>query len=206
MIYKTLENYHVLYGLSQLLHPKSYMEIGVREGASLYCVLVEEKEIVDFVMNCLRDDRTVITDEIIERLYDSFTINKDVELFLFDDWSHEMGKGGEARLKILLNTTRPTGKNNIISGDSKETIPTFLANYKQKIDLVFVDGDHSREGAWLDLMNVKDSFKVLVFHDLYHPQHRYLEDLFLKYVRFLGYPYFIVGRKSFGVGVVFNLW
>ncbi|GAG56578.1 unnamed protein product, partial [marine sediment metagenome] len=40
------------------MKPKSYLEVGVREGASLCCVLAEEPEVIDFVMKCLVDGRT----------------------------------------------------------------------------------------------------------------------------------------------------
>ncbi len=70
---------------------------------------------------------------------------------------------------------------------------------------MFIDGDHSLEGAWSDLNNVAGKFRALVFHDLHHPEHSYLDEVFKTYVGAHGYPSFTVGNRSFGVGVAFDL-
>jgi len=204
-----LECYHVLHWLTALLHPKSYLEIGVREGASLCCVLAEERDIVSFVMKCLMDGRTFITDEIVERIHEGFTSrSQNIDLYLFDNWSYEGGAGGRNRLVKLLEQgfNKKDYCYDIFDGDSKETVPSFFDIVEpDKIDLIFVDGDHSVKGVWSDLNNVTGRFKVLVVHDLYHPQHSYVANIFTQYVRVHGFPHFIVGRRRFGVGVVFDI-
>jgi len=211
-----VECYHVLYWLAGLMRPRTYLEVGVREGASLCCVLAEEPVIVDFAVACLMDGRTTLTPDIVTRIRDLFT-NRDheMQLYLFDNWSYEGGKGGHERLNKLLTEgfSHSCYCYDLFDGDSKETLPLFFnADSSEKstshpsiIDLVFVDGDHTREGAEADLENLSGRFRVLVMHDLFHPQHDYLEDVFKRYVRDHGYPHFIVGRHTMGTGVAFNL-
>jgi hypothetical protein len=200
-----LECYHILYKLSNLFNPTTYLEIGVREGASLLSVLVKEESIVKFVTDCLMDGRNHITPELIERVSELYTLKNPIELFLFDNWNYEGSEGGQERLENLLHKGLNANQYKIFNGDSRETLPVFLENYVCKFDLVFVDGDHTLECAWSDLMNLKDRFKILVFHDLYHPDHKGLEKLFIRYARFLHYPYLLLGQKRFGTGVLFNL-
>jgi len=202
-----LECYHVLYGLAAAFRPRSYLEIGVREGASICCVLAREVEIVDFAMNCLVEGLSYIDDEIVERVAESFTNrNREMNLYLFENWSYGGGEGGHKRLVSLLEKGFNHGKYQIFDGDSKETLPKFFDEHQDKIDLAFIDGDHSVEGAWTDLNNVCDRFKILVFHDLFHPQHSYLTNVFRQFVVSHDFPHLILGRKRFGVGVAFDLF
>ncbi|MBI4639080.1 MAG: glycosyltransferase, partial [Candidatus Tectomicrobia bacterium] len=71
------------------------------------------------------------------------------------------------------------GKVVLTSGNSKETIPEFLQQQPELFfDLVTVDGDHSAEGARIDLQHVLLRVKVggvLVFDDICHPLHPWLE-------------------------------
>lgn len=203
-----LESYHVLHWLTGLVKPKSYLEVGVREGASLCCVLAEESEVIDFAVKCLMDGRTELTTDIVERISECYT-NRDSEMqvYIFDDWSYTKD-GTSFRIKKLLVSGFKHEHFQIWDGDSKETLPTFFNDkydpHPDKIDLVFIDGDHTLEGAWSDLNAVAGHFKVLVFHDLHHPQHRYLNAVFKEYVSKNSYPSFTVGKYTRGVGVAFD--
>jgi galactose-1-phosphate uridylyltransferase len=181
------------------------LEIGVREGASLLSVLVQEESIVKFVTDCLMDGRNYLTPELTERIRELYTLkNRELQVYLFDTWTYKGGADGDKRLKQLLETINFQNYR-LFKGDSRNTLPVFLEEHPERFDLVFVDGDHTLEGAWSDLMNLKDRFKILVFHDLYHPDHKGLEKLFIRYARFLHYPYLLLGQKRFGTGVLFNL-
>lgn len=198
--------YQILYWLSKTFHPSSYLEVGVREGASLCCVLASEPEIVEFTRNCLQDGLLHLTPDIITRINDSFTpYNPDTELYLFDNWSFHGGEDGHHRIEDLLVNGFHHTRYHIVDGDSQTTLPDQLRSVKGQIDLAFIDGDHTEEGAWTDLMNMRHRFKIMVFHDLYHPQHGYLASLFQRYVDQHSYTAIIAGRKHFGTGVIFNI-
>jgi len=57
-----------------------------------------------------------------------------------------------------------------IAGDSKVTVPRFFQdNPSEKMDYILVDGDHSREGAMTDLLNVEPMLAeggMIVFDDI----------------------------------------
>ncbi len=202
-----LDHYDVLWSLTQTFHPQSYLEIGVREGGSVCCVLAESHFIISFVKHTLAEGDVLISDDIIMRLQTAFSAHHDITLYLFDNWSYLHGEGGPERVTRLLRDGFYLSNRNweLHNGDSKETVPEFLKTHTDPIDLINVDGDHSVEGATADLENVADRFKVLVMHDLMHPQHGYLKQLFLDYCRHHNYPCFVVGQKVLGVGVAFNL-
>lgn len=209
-----MDCYDVLHWLGGLLKPKSYLEVGVREGASLCCVLAEEHAIVELVKNTIVEGKVQLSSDIIRRIGEAFTPRDIGGIYLFDNWSYEGGNGGHERIEELLRSGFHINKWNfeqninyeIIDGDSKETLPKFLEEHKEKIDLMFVDGDHTAEGAIEDLENIAGHFKVLVFHDIYHPEHGYLADVWRTYTRKHDYPSFAVGRDMLGVGVAFNLY
>ena len=198
--------YHVLHWLTGLLQPRTYLEVGVREGGSLCSVLGSEPEIVAFASTCLDDGRTHLTDDIIQRIHEGYTSrDPTMQLYLFDNWSYDGGDGGHDRVTRLLDDGFHHHCYALYDGDSKDTLPPFLDTMKAPLDLVFVDGDHTLDGATADLENLAGRFKVLVMHDLVHPQHSYLEAVFTRYVRSHGYPSVIVGRRAMGTGVAFNM-
>ena len=202
-----MDCYDVLHWISDTFKPCSYMEIGVREGASLCCVLAREHEIVDLVKNTIVEGKVQVTEDIVQRIGEAYTPRHLDELYLFDNWSFNGGTGGHDRIKKLLGSgfDQPIFNSTIIDGDSKETVPRFFETHKGKIDLIYVDGDHSPEGAIADLENVHGHFKVLVCHDLVHPDHPYLLDIWKSYTKKHDLPNFTVGLNFLGVGVAFDL-
>jgi predicted O-methyltransferase YrrM len=81
----------------------------------------------------------------------------------------------------------------------KETIPAFFddPSNPKHIDLMFVDGDHSAEGAQIDLLNVIEHVSVgglLVFDDIFHPLHMYLLDVWREVMK--QYPDFKVLKNT----------
>lgn len=201
-----MECYHILHWLAYLIKPKTYLEIGVREGASLLCVLVKEPEIIDFVQSCLQDDRLHNSDEIVERVKEGFHLrDPEIICYLFDNWSAEGMEKGEERVDNLLKKGLNYEHYAIYSGDSKKTIPlvnTIMLD-RMMVDLAFVDGDHTSAGALADFENLAGHFRVLVAHDLMHPQYPELMDVFTHYCRRHGYPYLIMGRLRMATGVAF---
>jgi hypothetical protein len=206
----SLECYSVLNGLAEAFQINSYLEVGVREGASLTSVLAAEKESADFAFQCLADGQNKITLEIIKHIKNTFTLrNKNLQVYLFDNWSYAGGENSHGRIQTLLLNGFKTRNFQIYDGDSKVTLPKFFESHPDKIDLAFIDGDHTREGATADLENVWQHAKIIVFHDLFHCNHPFLEALFMDFCRTHSLPYFIVGRGGYpilGTGVAFNIW
>ena len=206
---RTMDCYDVLYWLGDTFKPGSYLEIGVREGASLCCVLAKEKEMIDLVKSTIVEGKVQLDDDLIERICEAYTVREpSPECYLFDNWSYEGGENGEWRIKKLLALFGSTEMSyRVFTGDSKETIPEFLSRAPEnwKADLIYVDGDHSPEGAIADLENVHGHFKVLVCHDLVHPDHPYLLDIWKSYTKKHDLPNFTVGLNFLGVGVAFDL-
>jgi predicted O-methyltransferase YrrM len=67
------------------------------------------------------------------------------------------------------------GSLELISGSSHDVLPAFKAQRpRERFDVVTVDGDHSDEGAWADLVEAVDLVRpggFLVFDDITHPLH-----------------------------------
>jgi hypothetical protein len=205
-----LECYEVLHGLTEAFQIQSYLEIGVREGASLISALAKEKEAVKFAFECLADGQSKLSLEMIERISKVFTLrNENIQIYLFDNWSYFGNEGAHGRVQTLLKQGFKTSNFHIYDGDSKTTMPKFFEAHPDKIDLTFIDGDHTAEGATADLESVWQHAKIIVFHDLFHPQYSFLESLFVNFCKAHSLPYFIVGRGGhpiLGTGVAFNIW
>jgi predicted O-methyltransferase YrrM len=137
----------VLGAHAQMASPRTYLEIGTRRGHSL-CM----------VARCAPEPP---------------------EVYSFDLWLTDYA--GEANpgpdlVRRELDKLGFRGKVHFYGGDSTATIPAFFQDpaNPQEIDCVFVDGDHSIEGARADLLNVVDHISVgglLVFDDITHPAH-----------------------------------
>ena len=85
-------------------------------------------------------------------------------------------------------------------GSSEHTVPRFFAEHPDFVaDLALVDGDHSEEGARKDLAAVFPRAKVIVFDDIVHPQHKYLDRVFDEAVATYGKGWRVV-KDYFDVG------
>jgi hypothetical protein len=131
-----------------------YLEIGVRDGDSLRQVVANSQTVG--------------------------------VLYMADTWGDQYGgtgRGTGMHIERLLDDLGYQGERVFLVGDSRQTIPQMRP--QQWADLILIDGDHSAEGALADLKNCWPRLVPggrLVFHDVHHPEHRYLEDLFLEFV------------------------
>lgn len=141
----------VLICLSRYLKPKSYLEIGVRRGRSAAAV-------ASVCPNC------------------NFT--------LLDMWEKDyagISNPGSIFVHSELDRLNHLGERVFIDGDSHVTLPRLFEEQPTlDFDLITVDGDHSDEGARLDLSTVLPRLKIggaVVFDDISHPTHPNLDSL-----------------------------
>jgi predicted O-methyltransferase YrrM len=152
---------------------RTYLEIGTRDGGSLDVVLANAPNLVD--VTCC------------------------------DTWGSEYGgsgRGGHEHIDALLALHGYAGRVRFLDGDSKQTVPTL----REQFDLILVDGDHSAEGGMADLKNcwpLVASGGCLAFHDITHPDHLYLADVFDKFAASRGAPHQVI-LEPHGVGVMWN--
>lgn len=170
-----------LHASATLLRPRNYLEIGVRRGRSLSIVAQTSPE---------------------------------CRIFGFDLWMQNyagMPNPGPDFVRDELARGGFTGSLELVSGDSHKTLLEFFREFPEfEFDMINVDGDHSEEGARLDLNQVLPHLAVggvLLLDDIMHPQHRYLEVVWDQIVgtneRFstakytdLGYGVAVAVRKS----------
>ena len=140
--------FSTLYSVVIWTKPKRYLEIGVSEGNSLKQVIENTK--LEFVALC-------------------------------DTWGGSFGgfgRGNHAHIERLLDELGYKGEVLYMDGDSRVLLPDYFP--EEGFDLILVDGDHTYNGAWYDLTN---SWRLLnpgghiIFDDLIHPQHTYLNEL-----------------------------
>lgn len=144
--------------------PANYLEVGVRRGRSMAQVIVESP-----ATHC----------------------------FGFDMWIPDYSGVENPGPEFVLNEFRRLGAQQLpvfIKGNSHETLPAFWANPQnpQSFDLIFIDGDHSYEGAKQDLDLAFAHLApggALLFDDISHPSHLELYPLWNEYKK--RYPEFI---------------
>jgi predicted O-methyltransferase YrrM len=76
----------------------------------------------------------------------------------------------------------------------------------EAFDLVLVDGDHSAEGGLADLDNVWPLVRpggCVAFHDITHPAHLYLAEVFDRFVLKHAVPHEMI-LEPYGVGVAWK--
>lgn len=129
---------------------KSYLEIGVNEGFSLFNVLEHCPKITDLVL-C------------------------DNWLKAFGGYNRGSHDHIEAK---LIDKGFPMEYVTFLDGDSKVKIPEYFSQHPGKMfDFGFVDGDHSAKGLLADLVNMVEHAHILAVHDIRHPSHSYLKDV-----------------------------
>ncbi|MBU2346687.1 MAG: class I SAM-dependent methyltransferase [Gammaproteobacteria bacterium] len=126
---------------------RSYLEIGVCEGNSVKA-MVQEFPLIE-------------------------------KIVLSDTWGDTYGGSNQLSHDHIEDQLEDEGfdLDNVIflDGDSKETLPLYFSLSQEEVfDLIFIDGDHSIEGATEDLANCIDHCRICAFHDVRHPAHPYL--------------------------------
>lgn len=168
----------VLHASASMGRPENYLEIGVRRGRSA-CVVASA---------C-----------------------PDVRIYAADLWQEGYAGNenpGQAFVRRELAKIGHKGPLEFLEGDSGVTVPRLWDDYPElSFDLVTVDGDHSADGAWRDLVNVAPRVRVggvLVFDDIANPYCPDLLEVWRRLVEFDG------GLQSFeydamGTGVAFAI-
>jgi len=171
---------------ARTFQPKTYLEVGVRRGRSLAQVLVESPATRAVGFDLWIPDYGSVPAQGIH------TTNPGSDFVL-------------AELRKLGVTNPPT----LIAGDSHQTLPKFFGDSKSpaQFDLIFIDGDHTREGAKLDLDLTFTRLApggALVFDDIDNPSHLDLRDLWNEYKAKFPEYLFIEHSHGAGTGVAFR--
>ena len=151
LLHKTLKK------LAEKYKPKSYLEIGVRDGDSLKAVL-----------NGYRPRRVYLCDT-------------------WGEFHGGTNRGSDMHIRKLIGEFPNTQKTVwvFLNGDSHKKIPEL--NKHIRFSLITVDGDHTYNGALTDLRNcwrvLKDIGGILVFDDVIHKSHKYLKDCIENFIR-----------------------
>jgi predicted O-methyltransferase YrrM len=164
-----------LLGLTDHLHPKAYLEIGVRRGRSASAV------------GSLAPDCAMVLFDIWAKNYAG------------------MENPGAELVRTELAKVGHRGTLDFVDGNSHEMLPKYFAAHPDAaFDIITVDGDHTNVGAAQDLADVMPRLKIggaLVFDDICHPKHPGLHDVWRRMVeenrRFSSYSFRSVG---YGVG------
>lgn len=141
----------VLLCLSEIIKPKSYLEIGVRRGRSVAAV-------ASVSPNC------------------ALTL---LDMWVKDYAG--MDNPGSEFVRQELARTGHQGPIRLIDGDSHETLPALFREIPDiTFDIITVDGDHRTIGAMQDLSDVLPRLNAggaIVFDDICHPLHPELADV-----------------------------
>lgn len=158
-------NHVALAFLARMLSPVNYLEVGVRTGGSLVQVLYNG------------DPRQAVA---VDRWAGSYAGMPNTLDFTKQQIADVRRRAG--------NRTRLR----FIRGNSHRELKRLISE-KSRFDLITIDGDHTREGAWEDLedaVSLLGARGAIVFDDIIHPSHR---DLFTLCHRLkLRYPEFSV--------------
>lgn len=159
--------------LARQIAPSTYLEIGVRRGWSTAAVA---------------------------------SASPDCDIYAFDGW-HANYAGvpnpGPSFVQDEMKKFGYTKPINFINGDSHQTIPQFFSDNPDKMfDMILVDGDHSDEGAWLDLKDTMPHIAIggiMIFDDIldYEGLRKLWQGLHEKFPNFKYFSY--LGNRP-GVG------
>jgi predicted O-methyltransferase YrrM len=152
----------ILGAYTKLAKPRTYLEIGTRRGHSVCMV--------------------------------GLCTQEPISTYCFDLWQKDYANEANPGPQLVsdefnkVNFTNSTIQ--FITGDSKVTIPQFLTSDKL-MDLVLVDGDHTDNGALIDLKNVVNHISIgglLVFDDITCPTSPSLLNVWRNFIK--NYPNF----------------
>ena len=118
----------------------NYLEVGVRRGWTLYAAAARSPK---------------------------------ANIFGFDLWYKNYANSANPGPKFVLSEAKKIGATNninLIDGNSHKTLPKFFKSNKSKLfDLILIDGDHSKQGAYKDVKDVINNIKkggILILDDL----------------------------------------
>lgn len=150
--------YPLLADTAEKLKPASYLEIGVRDGASLATVVMAAGPQLRWLTLC----------------------------DTWDDSYGGTGRASHQHVECLLDALNFQGENvRYLDGDSARLIP-MIAGEGHRFDLITVDGAHSIESAATDLTNcwpLLTERGVLVMDDVSSEHHPELGPLFEEFAR-----------------------
>ena len=166
---------------TELLQPRTYLEIGVRRGRSMVTVA--------------------------RRAPEALIVGVD----LWDPGYAQMENPGPDHVRAVLAAASFAGTLELLSGSSHDLVPElFRKRPDLDFDLVTVDGDHSASGATRDIRNVLPRLRIggaLVFDDLRHPLHPDLHDVWRReVVRHRRYSTWEFDDVGYGVGIAVRRW
>lgn len=135
-----LETRRALVYLADLLKPERYLEIGVRRGLSMA-----------MVAGCVPECDITGMDVWIENYAG-------------------ISNPGPDFVREEMQRVGFSGKLDFITGDTRDTLPEYVASQPGLFDLINVDGDHTYEGArsdlWLSILLLRKG-GVLIFDDIH---------------------------------------
>ena len=103
-----------------------------------------------------------------------FNAGHSADLFMstqskFKMFSFDIGEHSVVKISKEYIDKKFPNRHNLVLGDSKKTIPEFANHNDIKFDFILIDGDHSYQGAKLDLLNCKEishEGTILVMDDI----------------------------------------
>jgi len=138
--------YHELYDLVKKRNPSSVLEIGTHAGNSALAFCRQGAEYVGFD---LFEEATYITD------------------------LQEGNAKDHHSMELVSGRLKEAGiKHTLVPGNTRETLPEYVAMGEKKFDFAFIDGGHSIETIESDWFHVKQLMNpggLVVFDDYYSP-------------------------------------
>ena len=145
--------------------------------------------------------------------------SSDTKVYGFDMWLPEYGSIRQEGVRtqnpgpgFVIKELRQLGVSRIpalIKGNSHDTLTEFWrdSTNPERFDLIYVDGDHSYDGARQDLEICFEHLAdkgVLLFDDIHHPSHPELKILWDEIKARYPDHVFIEDRYGMGTGVSFK--
>lgn len=151
-------NIHVaLTYLNKRFSPDRVLEVGTRTGGSICPVISSGKPRIVFCVDLWSESYAGLPNSR------NFTLNQ---------------------IQSNLDNERSNTSIHLIQGNSHDILPKFILK-SFKFDLINIDGDHTEEGAWQDLVDAESLLAeraILTFDDINHKDHQGLLDICYKFL------------------------